>query len=112
MLGSDWRNRALVRAQLIEAGFNVVAVDRWPVPRQFYRAGAKPRVVVVDLQGLPDPETVIDELPALAPPDRTVVVTSLASVPAEELRRRGFKVVTRPATIGEIVAAAAAIHRA
>jgi hypothetical protein len=93
-----------LRAQLIEAGHDVVAVDAWPVPRVYFQPEAKPRVVIVDLHELPEPLIVIDELPALAPPERTLVIASLATVPVDELRRRGFQVVSRPATVGEIVA--------
>ena len=96
--------RAPLRAQLIEDGHNVVAADAWPVPRRFYRADAKPRAVVVDLRDLPDPQRVIDELAALARPEHSVIVMSLGSVAVDDLRRRGFHVVTRPTTVGEIAA--------
>jgi CheY-like chemotaxis protein len=111
VLGSEWRTRAPLAAQLIEEGYHVVAVEAWPAPRRFYQAHAKPRAVIVDLQGLPNPQTVIDELPALAPPERTVIVMALASVAPDDLRRRGFHVITRPSTIGQIAAAVAAILR-
>jgi hypothetical protein len=53
LLGAEWPERALVRAELIEAGYDVVAIDAWPIPSQYRQPGVKPRVAIVDLQGLP-----------------------------------------------------------
>jgi hypothetical protein len=39
VLGPEWPERALLRAQLIEEGYEVVAVDAWPIPRPYRRAG-------------------------------------------------------------------------
>ena len=47
LLAADWQPRALIRAQLIEQGFDVVATDTWPVMRRHLRAGTKPRIVLV-----------------------------------------------------------------
>src|SRR5262245_27963580 len=32
LLGAEWPTRALLRAQLAEEGYNVLATDRWPIP--------------------------------------------------------------------------------
>lgn len=104
VIGAEWPARALLCAQLIEDGHKVVAADAWPVPRIYFQTGAKPRAVIVDLHGLPDPQAVIEELPALATPEHTVVIASLGSVPVHELRRLGFHVVARPASVGDIAA--------
>ena len=32
LLAPEWPERALLRAQLIEEGYEVVAVDAWPIP--------------------------------------------------------------------------------
>jgi hypothetical protein len=66
----------------------------------------KPRLMIVDLQGLPDPRGVLSELGALMDPDRALVITALGTVTAEEIRRLGFRVFARPAGIDQIVAAA------
>ena len=102
---TEWPARALLSAQLIEEGHNVVPAESWPPPRVYFRAPMKPRAVVVDLHRLPDPHLVIDELPALAPPSSIVVIGALASVPVEDLRRRGFEVVARPAPVSDVAAA-------
>lgn len=49
VLGAKWPERALLRAQLIEEGHEVVALDTWPIPRLYRRAGMKPRVLLIDL---------------------------------------------------------------
>src|SRR5207248_582601 len=61
-VASVWQTRALFRAQLTEEGFEVLAIDTWPMMRQYLRPGWKPRLAVVGLQGLPDPERVLNDL--------------------------------------------------
>lgn len=109
VLGPEWPERALLRAQLIEDGYDVVATDAWPIPRQFLRPGSKPRVLIIDLRGLPAPHDALEEVRGVMPPDRVVVVTAIGTMTADEIRRLGFHVVTRPATIRDVVAAAASL---
>lgn len=111
VLGPEWPERALLRAQLIEEGYEVIATDAWPIPSQFRRSDMKPRAVVVDLHGLPEPRDVLDELPYVIDPDRVVVVTALGTLPHEEVRGLGYHVVARPASVGEIVKAIASLLR-
>jgi hypothetical protein len=110
VLGPEWPERALLRAQLIEEGLEVVAIDVWPMPRLYRRRGMTPRVMIVDLRGLPEPRNTLEELGVVFPPDRVLVVTALGTVDADDVRRFGFHVIERPATIGQITRAAAAIH--
>jgi hypothetical protein len=109
VLAPEWPERALLRAQLIEEGCDVVAVDAWPIPRLYRRSGMKPRVLLVDLHGLPDPRQTLDEVRFVLPGERVLVVTALATLTGDEVRALGFNVVERPATIGQIVAATAAL---
>lgn len=109
LLGPEWPERALLRAQLIEEGYDVVAIDAWPIPRLYRRPGMKPRVLIIDLQGLPDLRETLGEVPFVMPPERVLVVTSLGTLTGEEIRRLGFAAIERPATIGQIVAGAAAL---
>ncbi len=111
LLGPEWPTRALLRAQFVEEGYEVIATDAWPIPRHYLRPGTKPGVVIVDLHGLPEPHNVLAELRALIDPDRVLVVTALGTLTGDEIRRLGFQAVSRPATVGEIVAAAAAMLR-
>src|SRR2546428_13486041 len=48
--------RTLLRAQLIEEGFDVLATDTWPEMRRLLRPAARPVLAIVDAQGAPDPD--------------------------------------------------------
>lgn len=111
VLGTEWPERALLRAQLIEQGYDVVAVDAWPIPLTYCQPGMQPRVLVVDLHELPRPRETLDEVRSVLPPDRVVVLTALGSLAPAAVRALGFNVVERPATIGEIVDAIASSFR-
>ena len=111
LLASEWPDRALLRAQLIEEGYEVVAVDAWPVPKLYRVPGMEPRLLLVDLQGLSTPREMLAELRQLAGPARVLVLTALGTVAADEVRALGFDVIHRPATIGQIVAAVTALLR-
>ena len=109
LLGPEWRERALLRAQLIEEGYDVIAIDAWPIPTLYRQPGMTPRMMIIDLRGLPDPRATLDGLRVVIPPERVLVVTALGTLTADEIRRLGFRTIERPATIGEIVAAAASL---
>ena len=109
MLGAGWPERALLRAQLIEEGHDVVALDRWPIPRPYRRPAMRPRVLLVDLHELPRPRETLDAVRLVLPRERVLVVTALGSLTGDEVRALGFNVIERPATVGEIVAETAAL---
>jgi hypothetical protein len=109
VLGAEWPQRALLRAQLIEEGHEVVAVDTWPIPRLYRRPGMKPRVLLIDLRELPKPRETLEEVRVVLPPERVLVVTAIGSLTGEEVRGLGFNVIERPVTIGLIVAATGAL---
>jgi hypothetical protein len=110
LLVSEWPMRALLRAQLIEEGYDVVAVDAWPIPRQYLVSGMKPRVLVIDLLGLPRPRMVLEEVRYVIQPRHVIVLTALGTVDADDIRRLGFHAIDRPATVGSLVAAIKAVH--
>ena len=113
LLASGWPDRALLRAQLIEEGYEVVAVDAWPLPKLYRVPGMEPRLLLVDLQGLSTPRATLAELRQLAGPARVLVITALGTLAAHEVSALGFDVIQRPATVGQIVAAVtAALGRA
>lgn len=103
LIANEWPDRSLVRAELIDAGYDVVAIDSWPIPGE---PGMQPRVMIVDLRGLSDPTTLLRQIPSILPPDRVLVITALGTISADELRRAGYRVISRPVRIGDIVAAA------
>jgi hypothetical protein len=111
VIDRDWPERALLRAQLVEEGYEAVATDEWPIPATYRRPDMLPRVMVVDLHGIPAPRDVLSEIPSVLQPDRVVIVTALGAVPVDEIRKIGYHVVPRPTTVGQIVAAVARLLR-
>lgn len=111
LLATEWQPRALLRAQLIEDGFEVVATNTWPTMRRHLRPGIKPRLALVDLKGLPDPARVLDELRVLMKPERVLVLTASGTVSATRIERLGFRALSRPLVIEQIVRAAADVLR-
>jgi len=111
LLATEWRSRALIRAQLIEEGFDVVATNSWPMMRRHLRPGSKPRLALVDLKGLPNPHEALEGLRVLMKPDRVLVLTAIGTASPEDVRALGFRAVARPVAIRDVVGAAAAALR-
>jgi hypothetical protein len=107
-LAPEWQPRALVRAQLIEEGFEVVATRSWPSMRRHLRPGSKPRLAIVDLKDLAEPQAVLRDLRVLMKPDRVLVLSAIGTVPLSEIKRLGYRVVGRPFVIDDLVRAARA----
>ena len=107
LLAAEWQPRAMLRAQLIEEGFEVLATDTWSEMRRLLRPASRPLLAIVDVQGLPDPDRVLNDLATIMNPSRVLVLTAIGTVLADQMQARGFRVVRRPITIGDIVAAAA-----
>jgi hypothetical protein len=110
LLSADRHTRAPLRAQLIEDGFDVVATDTWPMMRQHLRPGSKPRLAIVDLQGLENPAEVLDGLRVLMKPDRVLVLSALGSVTPEQAAHTGFLILRRPVSIEDVVRAARGVN--
>jgi hypothetical protein len=111
LLGAKWHPRALIRAQLIEEGFDVVATNSWPMMRRHLRPRSKPRLAIVDLQALPNPADVLSGLRILMQPSRVLVLTAIGAVPPGEIERLGFRMLSRPLVIRDVVDAAIAAIR-
>lgn len=111
LLAAEWRTRALVRAQLIEEGFEVVATDTWPMMRRHLRPGSKPRLAVVDLKDLPSPDRVLNDLRVLMKPDCVLVLTAMGTVAPADVERLGFRVRPRPFAVEDVVRAANSLRR-
>lgn len=106
ILAPEWRTRALLRAQLIEEGLNVIATDSWPMMKDALARSGLPRAAIVDLQHLADPLDVLQQVRALIPHGRVLVVTATGTLTPEQVGRHGFRALGRPVAIREIVAAA------
>jgi hypothetical protein len=111
LLGAEWQPRTLIRAQLIEDGFAVIATDTWATMRRHLRPGSKPRLAIADLKGLPNPREVLNDLRVLMPADRVLVLTAIGTVPASEVERLGFRILSRPFGIRDVVTKAAELIR-
>jgi hypothetical protein len=107
LLAAEWQPRAMLRAQLIEEGFEVVATDTWIEMRRLLRPPSRPLLAIVDLQGSPDPDRMLNDLATIMKPGRVLVLTAIGTVLPDHIQARGFRVVRRPITIGAVVAAAA-----
>jgi DNA-binding response OmpR family regulator len=107
LLGADWRSRALLRAQLIEEGYEVLATDSWPMTRRMLRPGSQPKLVIVDLYDLEQPADVLRSMRVLMKPDCVIVLNALAALTDAEIEQLGFRVMERPIRIKEVVDAAA-----
>jgi DNA-binding NtrC family response regulator len=105
LLSAEWPSRALLRAQLIEEGVEVVATDGWTTMRRYLRPGSTPRFAIVDLHGLTTPERVLKDLSVLMKPDRVLVLTDIVTLAPDAIERLGFRVLKRPLSIGRVVAA-------
>lgn len=112
LLAAEWQPRALIRAQLIEEGFDVVATNTWPMMRRQLRPGMKPQLALLDLKGLPDPRGVLNDLRVLMKPERVIVLTAAGTVSPAEIERSGFHALSRPIVIEDVVRAAALAIRA
>jgi DNA-binding response OmpR family regulator len=102
-LDADWQSRALIRAQLIEDGFDVVATDSWTMMRGHLRPGSKPRLALVDLKDLADPGNVLRDLRVLMKPERVLVLSAIGTMSREDIERLGFHVMPRPFVIEDLV---------
>ena len=103
LLAPEWQPRALVRAQLIEEGFEVVATRSWPMMRRHLRPGSKPRLAIVDLRDLPEPESVLRDLHVLMKPDRVLILSAIGTIPPADIKRLGYRVVARPFIIEDLI---------
>src|SRR5262249_8567400 len=103
LLVTDWLPRALIRAQLIEEGFEVVATNTWPMMRRHLRTGFKPRLAIVDLKSLPNPKDVLADLRLLLDPHQVLVLTASGTVPVETVESTGFRRLSRPFAINDVV---------
>jgi DNA-binding response OmpR family regulator len=111
LLATEWQPRALIRAQLIEEGFEVIATNTWSMARRHLRPGMKPRLVLVDLKGLANPDGILNDLRVLMKPNRVLVLTALGTNSAGVIERIGFHALSRPIVIEDVIRTAAYLIR-
>ena len=101
----------MLRAQLIEEGYDVVATDDWETAKSYLRPLLKPRQVIVDLQDLPAAEMLLNELQEMIKPERVLVITAHGTPRPDQLQKRKFHTIARPAIVADIVAKASTLLR-
>ena len=104
-LAVDWQTRTLIRAQLLEQGIEVVAVDTWTEMRGHLRPRGKPKAVLVDLKDLPDPLAVLRDLRLLMKPERVIVLSAIGTVAGSEVEGLGFRAIARPFAVDDVARA-------
>src|SRR5262245_9164442 len=107
LISADWKPRALIRAQLLEEGYDVVATDEWSDARRALRSMKKPKMLIVDLEDLAEPAAVLHEAGQYLDPDRVIVLGGLGTLPAADIEAQGFRVIARPFAISDVVDEAA-----
>jgi DNA-binding response OmpR family regulator len=105
LIAREWRPRTLLRAQLIDQGFDVLAVGGWDEGELLLQARAvRDAAVVFDLDGEPSPAASLRTLVRLVPPARVLVLTSLAALPPDEVRGMGIAhVLPRPFSVRDVI---------
>jgi ActR/RegA family two-component response regulator len=105
LVTAEWPERALLRAQLVEEGLGVLAVDSWAEAERLLLARAvAPRAAVVELTGHARPDAALAALRRLLPPSAVVVLTTAGALGTEAIRALGFAhVLARPFSIADVV---------
>lgn len=105
LVGKDWQTRALLRAQLIEEGLEVEAVETVrEALRTLQEPALRPSLLIVDLCSSEDPSTEIEQLAAWAARIPVWIIASRNLLAEPQLKGRGFELIlVRPIDVGELV---------
>ena len=97
----------MLRAQLLEEGFDVEAVGSWDEAELLLlRRVRKPKLVLYDLTGEPNPEASLRTLRRVLTADRVVVLTAAGALSASAVGDLGFsRVLARPFSVQDVVTA-------
>jgi hypothetical protein len=101
LLSTVWPARALLRAQLIESGLEVVATDSWADAREQMLRRGPPHLFILDLQELQEPASTLRELGTIMPPACVLVLGALATAARDAPLH--FQVLPRPFSVGAVV---------
>jgi DNA-binding response OmpR family regulator len=104
LVAADWKLRALLRAELIEAGLDVLAVETWADAEALLLAHGLPRLLVLAVEEDRNPRAILEAARVLVPPSRTLVLTAASVLTVEDIRSLGFvNAISRPYRLGDIV---------
>lgn len=108
LIAPTWRVRALLRAQLLEEGYDVMALESWEaLMARLVETVAAPQMVIVELTG-EEPGETLDLLRAIPVP--RLVLRASGAPDAGVLRALGVEaVLSRPYSIGEVTRAVRAL---
>lgn len=103
-MAKEWKPRALTRAQLLEEGFEVKALDRLEDAISYIESKLKkPRLLIYENSGEPIDQAALDKL-RRARQMGTEVLLCLGTADRERFDREEFKhFMIRPYSIGELL---------
>ena len=103
--GKDWQARALLRAQLLEEGFEVEAHETVPEAlAALETAPSPPDLFIADISQSDDPSADVEGLRAWSRKVPIWIIASRTFIVEKGLRGHGFEVtLLRPVDVGELV---------
>lgn len=103
--GKDWQARALLRAQLLEEGFEVEAHET--IAEALATLGPRahpPGLLIADISSSDGPSTDVDALSAWSGKVPVWIIASRTYIVEKSLRGHGFEMILlRPVDVGELV---------
>ena len=105
MAGKDWQARALLRAQLLEEGFDVEAHETVnEAVASLESAPSPPDLFLADVSQSDDPSADVEALAAWSRKVPIWIIASRAFIIEKGLRGHGFEMILlRPVDVGELV---------
>ena len=105
LAGKDWQARALLRAQLMEEGFEVEAHESIPDALAGLDPGSNlPDLLVADISASEDPSADVEALTQWSGKIPVWIIASRAYIVDKGLRGHGFEMILlRPVDVNELV---------
>lgn len=103
--GKDWQSRALLRAQLLEEGFEVEAYETVPDALAALSPAVNlPNLFIADVSASDDPSADVEALSAWSRKLPIWIIASRTFIIEKGLRGHGFEMILlRPVDVGELV---------
>jgi CheY-like chemotaxis protein len=105
LAGQDWQARALVRAQLLEEGFDVQAYETIDEAIATLTPGTNlPNLFIADISASDDPSADVEALSVWSRKIPIWIIARQTYIIPEGLRGHGFEtILLRPVDVGELV---------
>ncbi|MGO8792629.1 MAG: hypothetical protein ACLQVL_35300 [Terriglobia bacterium] len=103
--GKDWQARSMLRAQMLEEGFEVEAHESIPDALTALERGANvPDLLIADISSSDEPSADVEALSAWSRQFPIWIIASRTYIVEKDLRGHGFEMtLLRPLDVGEIV---------